>query len=504
MRPYAADSPWDLDPSTLYLTHGTYGACPRPVLEARRAMLDELESNPIEFLSRDLEERWDAARRSVAGLLNADPEGTVVVPNATTGVATVLASLRLRPGDELLTDDHEYNATLNALATTAERARARVVTVPIPLPIRHPEEVVEAFISGVTPRTRLALVSHVTSPSGLVFPIETIVRELDRLGVDTLVDAAHAPGMVPVDIEGLGAAYWTGNGHKWLCGPKTSGVLAVREDRRSGLLPLVTSHGRNDPRTHRPALWKEFDWQGTLDPTAFLALPEAIRLIGGLDAGGGEAYVIFEVAERSLELAVLQDLPEQIGCACVIVIRGVEPEGRLIHRRGVGELVAEEVYFGVDALGRKYAQGDRVVKAARYVEVVPGGDCLGVEALDAHPEGLLAGLLADARIDLVDGAEDVIPVSFEAHVGVVVQAVPIAGLEAAAGAPSDLLELCVVRGKAVQDDAGCPRHRIRSGCLLCLQGPWLLHIDTSGPLYGKRETRNAKREVLRTAYCVRD
>ena len=176
------------------------------MLEARRALLEELEANPIAFLSRDLEERWDEARRSVAGLLNADPDGTVVVPNATTGVATVLASLRLRPGDELLTDDHEYNATLNALATTAERARARVVTVPIALPIRHPEEVVEAFISGVTPRTRLALVSHVTSPSGLVFPIETIVRELDRLGVDTLVDAAHAPGMVPVDIQELSAA----------------------------------------------------------------------------------------------------------------------------------------------------------------------------------------------------------------------------------------------------------------------------------------------------------
>jgi isopenicillin-N epimerase len=225
-------------------------------------------------------------------------------------VATTLSALRLRPGDELLATDHEYNATLNALDTTAERAKARVVRVSIRLPIRHPEEAVEAILAGVTPRTRLALVSHVTSPSGLILPIETIVRELDRLGVDTLVDAAHSPGMVPVDLRALGAAYWTGNGHKWLCGPKGAGVLHVREDRRAGFLPLVTSHGRNDPRTDKPALWKEFDWQGTADPTAFLALPEAIRVIGALQPGGWEAHM---AANRALALTARTRLNETLG-----------------------------------------------------------------------------------------------------------------------------------------------------------------------------------------------
>ena len=311
VRQYSPDSPWDFDPAITYLTHGTYGACPRPVLEAQLALIHELEANPIEFLTRGLEERWDAARRAIAEFLNADPEGLVGVPNATTGVATVLASLRLRPGDELLTDDHEYNATLNALDATVERAKARVVRVSIPLPIRHPEEVVEAFIAGVTPRTRLALVSHVTSPSGLVFPIESIVRELDRMGVDTLVDAAHAPGMLPVDVSALGAAYWTGNGHKWLCGPKTAGMLVVREDRRDGVVPQVTSHGRNDPRD-RPPLWRQFDWQGTLDPTAFLALPEAIRVIGGLAAGGWPAHM---AANRALALEARALLNERLGLA---------------------------------------------------------------------------------------------------------------------------------------------------------------------------------------------
>ena len=310
MRPYAPDSPWDFDPAITFLTHGTYGACPRPVLDLQRGLIGLLEANPLRFLTRELEGRLDAARAEVAAFLNADPEGLVVVPNATTGVATVLESLRLRPGDELLTNDHEYNATLNALATVAERARARVVRVSIPLPIRHPEEVVEAILAGVSPRTRVALISHVTSPSGLVFPIETIVRELDRLGVDTLVDAAHAPGQVPVDVAALGAAYWTGNGHKWLCGPKGAGVLHVREDRRAGIRPLVTSHGRNDPRSDRPPLWKEFDWQGTANPTAFLALPVAIRLIGSLGPGGWPAHM---AANRATVLAARDLLQRRLG-----------------------------------------------------------------------------------------------------------------------------------------------------------------------------------------------
>jgi isopenicillin-N epimerase len=310
MRPYAADSPWDFDPTVTYLTHGTYGACPRPILALQQSLVAELEANPLRFLTRELEGRLDAARASVAAFLNADPEGLVVVPNATTGVATVLESLRLRPGDELLTNDHEYNATVNALTTVAARAKARVVQVSIPLPIRHEEQVTEAILGGVTPRTRLALISHVTSPSGLVFPIESIVRELARLGVDTLVDAAHAPGQVPVDVDALGAAYWTGNGHKWLCGPKGAGVLHLRADRRAGVLPLVTSHGRNDPRPDRPHLWKEFDWQGTGNPTAFLALPAAIELIGGLQPGGWPAHM---AANNAMALAARDLLNDRLG-----------------------------------------------------------------------------------------------------------------------------------------------------------------------------------------------
>jgi isopenicillin-N epimerase len=288
VHPYGPAFPWRLDPAITFLNHGSFGACPQPVLAAQRAFMDELEARPIQFLWREFEERIDGARLEVAAFLNADPEGVVVVPNATTGVSTILRSLRLRPGDELLTTDHEYNAVLNALRTVADDARARVVLAAVPLPLLHAEQAVEAILGAVTPHTRLAVVSHVTSPTGLILPIDTIVRELDRMGVDTLVDAAHAPGMVPVDVGALGAAYWTGNGHKWLCGPKVTGVLHIRADRRKVVRPLIISHGWNDLRgdDERPRLWKEFDWQGTFDPTAFLALPEAIRVMGSLDPGG--------------------------------------------------------------------------------------------------------------------------------------------------------------------------------------------------------------------------
>ncbi len=286
MRGFAPDSPWRFEPTVSFLNHGSFGACPEPVIAARQAILEDLEANPMTALERAFEPRLDAARVDVAAFVGADPEGTVVVPNATAGVSTVLRSLRFRPGDELLTTDHEYNATLNALRAVADESRARVVVARIPLPIRDRREATEAILAAVTPRTRLALVSHVTSPSGLVLPIAEIVHELDRLGVDTLVDAAHAPGMLPVDVGALGAAYWTANNHKWLCGPKVSGLLVVREDRRHLIRPLITSHGANDPRTDRPRLWQLFDWPGTQDPSPFLAVPFAIRLLGGLHPDG--------------------------------------------------------------------------------------------------------------------------------------------------------------------------------------------------------------------------
>jgi isopenicillin-N epimerase len=286
MRRYGPESPWRLDPEVTFLNHGSFGACPVPVLEAQRALIDELEAGPIAFLWTSFEARLDAARHEVAEFLGADPEGLVFVPNATTGISTVLRSLRLEPGDELLTTNHEYNAVINALREVARVTGARVVIARLPLECEAPDEALRAILAATTSRTRLAVVSQVTSPTATILPITELVRALDARGVDLLVDGAHAPGMLSLDLDRLGAAFWTGNGHKWLCGPKGSGVLYVRRDRRDAIHPLVISHGFNDRRPGRPRLWKEFDWTGTGDPTPYLALPVALRTIAALHPGG--------------------------------------------------------------------------------------------------------------------------------------------------------------------------------------------------------------------------
>jgi isopenicillin-N epimerase len=285
------DLGWRLDPAVTFLNHGSYGACPEPVLAVQQTLRDRLEREPVRFLSGDLPGLLDEARTAVGRFLGADPEGLAFVSNATTGCNAVLQSLRFAPGDELLTDDHEYNATINAMRAVAARDGARVVVAPVPFPIAGPEVVLDAVLGAVTDRTRLVVVSHVTSPSALIFPVAELVAELDGRGIDTLVDAAHAPGMLAVDVGALGAAYWTGNGHKWLCGPKGSAVLWVRADRRGLIHPLVVSHGANAPLAGRTRFRHEFDWVGTSDPTGFLTLPAAIDWMAMQAPGGWPAIM---------------------------------------------------------------------------------------------------------------------------------------------------------------------------------------------------------------------
>ena len=277
---------WPLDPGVDFLNHGSFGACPTAVLAAQAEWRDRLEREPVAFMVRTLEPALDAARERLARLVGADPDDLAFVANATTGVSTVLASLDPAPGEELLCTDHAYNACRNALDRLAERSGARVVVVPGPFPLDDSGRVVEALVAAAGPRTRLALVDHVTSPTALVLPVARIVSELQARGVDVLVDGAHAPGQVELDLRALGAAYYTANAHKWLCAPKGAALLHVRRDRQARLRPLVTSHGRNSPRTDRSRFRLEFDWTGTDDPTPFLAVPAAIDFLEGLLPGG--------------------------------------------------------------------------------------------------------------------------------------------------------------------------------------------------------------------------
>jgi isopenicillin-N epimerase len=291
---------WALDPTVTFLNHGSYGATPRAVLAVQQEWRDRLEAEPVRFLGRELEGHLDVARSALGTFLGADPDDLVFVSNATSGVNAVLRSLRLDPGDEILVNDHEYNAVVNAASYAAEREGAVVVRAQIPFPLADPGEVTQAILDRVTARTRIAVISHVTSPTALVFPIAQLVRELGRRGIDTLVDGAHAPGMVPLDLDEMGAAYYTGNCHKWLCGPKGSAFLHVRRDRQAQIRPLTISHGANSARSDRSRFRLEFDWTGTLDPSAYLALPAAIRFMGSLLPGG---WTELMDANRGLALA---------------------------------------------------------------------------------------------------------------------------------------------------------------------------------------------------------
>jgi isopenicillin-N epimerase len=290
---------WTLDPSITFLNHGSFGATPRPVLAAQAAWRERMEREPVAFFVRDLEPALDRVRVALGQFIGADPEDLAFVPNATAGVNTVARSLELEPGDEILTTDHGYNAVENILRAAADRAGARVNVVALPFPGSTAKEANDLILSAVTPRTRLAVIDHVTSTSGLVLPVEEIVGTLSERGVDTLVDGAHAPGMLDLDVTSIGAAYYAGNGHKWLCSPKGAGFLHVRNDLHPRVRPLAISHGANSPRRDRSRFRLEHDWTGTADPSAYLSIPAAIEFGASLLDGGWPA-----LRERNRQLAL--------------------------------------------------------------------------------------------------------------------------------------------------------------------------------------------------------
>ena len=273
---------WALDPGFLTLNHGSYGATPRVVLAEQDRWRRRMEAQPTRFFFLELPTALREAAAALAGFLGAQAEDVAFVPNATTGCNAVLRSMRLQAGDEILHVSHVYNAVRNTIAHVAGQSGATVVVAEVPFPRPQPATILKNIEQAITRRTRIAVIDHITSPTGLVLPIHDIVRICHAAGVPVLVDGAHGAGQVPLDLAALDADWYVGTCHKWLSAPKGCGFLYARSDRRAELHPVTISHGYGQGFT------AEFDWTGTTDPSAYLALPAAIDFFQRL---GGTAFM---------------------------------------------------------------------------------------------------------------------------------------------------------------------------------------------------------------------
>jgi len=290
---------WGLEEDRVFLNHGSFGATPTAVREEQRKWQDLMENEPVRFFEDLMPGILQTTREKLASFLSCDADDLALVENATSGVNTVLRSLQFAPGDEILVPDHAYQACRNTIDFVAQRWGAKVVTVNIPFPINDPQQAVDAIMGGVTDQTRLAMIDTVTSPTGLLMPFEQLVSMLEGRGVEVMLDAAHGIGMVPLNLNELGASYTTSNCHKWLCAPKGSAFLHVRKDKQAAIHPLTISHGMTFPLGDTTRFRHEFDWTGTRDISAHCALPAAIDHLADVLEGGWPS-----IMEHNHELAL--------------------------------------------------------------------------------------------------------------------------------------------------------------------------------------------------------
>jgi isopenicillin-N epimerase len=273
---------WLLDPDWLTVNHGSFGATPRSVLQAQDEWRRRMETQPSHFMRSILPAALREAAAALGDYIGASGPDIAFLENATVGCNAVLRSLKLAAGDEILVLSHVYGAVRNTVRYVAELAGAKMVEVSVPFPDTTVEGVLQALASGMTPRTKIAVLDHITSASALVLPIERMVALCHQSGVPVLVDGAHGPGQVRLDLRAIGADWYVGNCHKWLMAPKGSAFLHASPSRQPGLHPVTISHGYNQ------GFLQEFDWTGTRDSSAFLAVPAAIRFHERL---GGEALM---------------------------------------------------------------------------------------------------------------------------------------------------------------------------------------------------------------------
>jgi len=273
--PHLADQ-YLLDPDVVYLNHGSFGAVPQPVFESYQHWQKELEANPVMFLGRRLPDLLSHARERLGAFINAAPDDLTFVPNVTYALNIVTRSLDLRPGDVILTSDHEYGAINRAWRFNCQKTGAELVNQQISVPVTDPDAVVKQIWSGVDERTKVIALSHITSPSALILPVEEICRRARQAGIITVGDGAHAPGQLGLDMEKIGADFYGGNCHKWLSSGRGAGFLYARHDRQDLLGPLVVSHGWDREEPGDSLFQDYFTAVGTIDPAAYLSVPSAI------------------------------------------------------------------------------------------------------------------------------------------------------------------------------------------------------------------------------------
>jgi isopenicillin-N epimerase len=261
---------WGIDPDFLTVNHGSFGATPHCVLEAQTRWRTQMEAQPSRFMRRELGPALRDAASHLAAFVGAPADDLVFVDNATGGCNAILRSLELSRGDEIVVFDHGYAAVRNAVTHVANGAGATIVTAVLPFPEPNDDAILTALRDALTVRTRLVIVDHITSPSAVVMPLVRLIATCRDAGVPILVDGAHGPGHVSLDLSALAPDYYTGNCHKWLCAPKGCAFLYVRRDRQRGVHPLTISHG------YGQGFLTEFDWTGTTDFSAFLAVTDAI------------------------------------------------------------------------------------------------------------------------------------------------------------------------------------------------------------------------------------
>ena len=330
---------WSLEPSRLFLNHGSFGACPNFVIEEQRKWQDLMEREPVRFFEELMPDLLLKSREALGTFINCSPDDLAFVSNATSGVNTILRSLHFEQGDEILVPNHAYQACRNSIDFVAKRWGANVVEVAIPFPIDSPQTVVELMKSACSERTKLVMIDTVTSPTGLRMPFEALTEFFEGKGIEVLLDAAHGIGMIPLNLGELGASYVTSNCHKWLCAPKGSAFLYVREDKQSKIQPLTISHGHTFPLVDTTRFRHEFDWTGTQDISGWCSIPAVIGGMAEFVDGGWEAIMQHNhdlaIQGRNIlceRLGIKPPCPdEMVACISTIQLPGNIPEKEKMH-----------------------------------------------------------------------------------------------------------------------------------------------------------------------------